>query len=96
MPNLKAHLFVCTSCTFKKADGTTSEPSEAESFRKVIKEKVKETCDKSIARVTGVRCLGECEHGIATVLYPVAEWNTQLRPDDALLMAEKVLKLAKV
>ncbi len=87
---LKAHLFVCTSCTYRKPDQTDSLPDEAAILRKNIKNKAIETHGRGVVRVSSVLCLGECEHGIATVLYPTGEWNLGVRPEDEEKLLSKI------
>ena len=82
MTELKAHLFVCTSCTFTLADGLESSPEEAYRMRKNLKSRARELFSKNEVRVTAVTCLGECERGIAAVMYPRGEWFLGLRPSD--------------
>ena len=82
MKDLKAHLFVCTSCTYKKANGEESDASEAAVLRKNLKQRAREVYSKNEVRVSSTQCLGECEHGIAAVLYPKGEWMVNLRPSD--------------
>jgi predicted metal-binding protein len=91
--NLKAHLFVCTSCTYKKADQTDSLPETAAQLRKNIKNKAIELHGRGVVRVSSVECLGECEHGIATVLYPRGEWNLCVRPEDEEKLLTKIDEL---
>jgi predicted metal-binding protein len=93
--NLKAHLFICSSCTYKKADQSDSLPGEAELLRKRIKSYVKENIPAGMAQVTGVRCLSECDHGIATVLYPSNEWNLCVKPDDYENLVQKIKALVE-
>lgn len=87
---LKAHLFVCTSCTYKKTDQTDSLPEAAATLRKNLKNKAIEAHGRGVVRVSSVGCLGECEHGIATVLYPTGEWNLGVRPEDEAKLLSKI------
>lgn len=82
MSELKAHLFVCTSCTYNRPDGTESSPEEAYKMRKNLKNRAREQFSKKEVRVSASTCLGECDHGIAAVLYPKGDWILGLRPDD--------------
>lgn len=79
---LKAHLFVCTSCSYRKHDGTDSDPEEAYLLRKNLKQRAKEHFSNKEVRVSSVKCLGECDRGIAAVLYPKGEWLLSLTPQD--------------
>ena len=82
MSELKAHLFICTSCTYNRPDGVESSPEEAYKMRKNLKTRVRELFSKKEVRVSASTCLGECEHGIAAVMYPKGEWTLGLRPAD--------------
>ncbi len=90
MSKLKAHLFVCTSCTYKRPDGTESSPEEAVALRKNLKNRAREHYSKNEVRVSASTCLGECDFGIASVLYPKGEWNLRLRAKDEDQMFEKL------
>ena len=90
---IKAHLFMCTSCTYKKPDLTESTPDDAYNLRKAVKSQAYERFGKQNVRVSAVKCLGECEHGIATVLYPSGEWNLGVRPEDADILLQKIEQL---
>jgi predicted metal-binding protein len=87
---LKAHLFVCTSCTYDKPDGTESSPEEAVALRKNLKNRARECFSKKEVRVSASTCLGECDFGIASVLYPKGEWNLRLRLNDEEKMFQKL------
>ena len=82
MSELKAHLFICTSCTYNCPDGTESSPEEAYKMRKNLKTRARELYSKNEVRVSASTCLGECERGIAAVMYPKGKWSLGLRPSD--------------
>ncbi len=82
MKSLKAHLLICVSCTYKCKNGKDSDPDEAAKLRNNLKKRVKESFSKDEVRVTAVKCLGECDNGIASVLYPKGQWTLDLRPED--------------
>lgn len=94
----KAHFFVCTSCTYAGKNGQESSQEEAIRLRKALKERAKKRWPEGEVRVTAVKCLGECEHGIATVLYPMGQWRLNIRPDDEdklfTFIAEQVDRLS--
>lgn len=94
MSKLKAHLFVCTSCTYKRPDGSESSPEEAVALRKNLKNRARECYSKGEVRVSASTCLGECDFGIASVLYPKGEWNLGLRPNDENQLFEKLTEEA--
>jgi predicted metal-binding protein len=87
---IKAHLFICTSCTYKCPDGSESSPEEAIKLRKNLKNRAKELFSKQEVRVSAVHCLGECDHGIASVLYPSGTWTLNLRSEDENKMFKKL------
>jgi len=78
----KLHYFVCESCSYNEGDGTQCPAGTAKAFRKSLKEKAKNHFFKSEIRVNGSACLGQCEHGIASILYPKGELKNNLRPGD--------------
>lgn len=90
MNDLKAHLFVCTSCTYNNPDGSESSPEEAITLRRNLKNRVRECFSKGEVRVSATTCLGECDFGIASVLYPKGEWNLRLRLSDEEKMFQKI------
>lgn len=90
MEKLKAHLFICTSCTYKKDNGQESSPEEAIILRKNLKNRARELYPKNEVKVSASTCLGTCEFGISSVLYPKGEWNLGLRPDMEDEMLEKI------
>ena len=57
MTELKAHLFVCTSCTYILPNGLESSPEEAHKMRKNLKSRARELFSKKEVRVTAVTCL---------------------------------------
>ncbi len=87
-PSLKAHLFICTSCTYKDQNGTESNPEIAMNLRKEVKNQAVAKHGKQNVRVSSVGCLGTCDHGISAVLYPHNEWHLGLRPEDAPKLIE--------
>lgn len=87
---LKAHLFVCTSCTYNQPNGSESDPAIAADLRKSIKTEAYEKFGKDRVRVSAVGCLGQCSDGIATVLYPQGEWLLNVRPEDKAKLIKKI------
>jgi predicted metal-binding protein len=88
LPSLKAHLFICTSCQFKTNGEELSDAELAVNFRSTVKKMATEKWGKQNVRVSAVKCLGECERGIASVLYPKKEWRCSLRPGDEASMID--------
>jgi predicted metal-binding protein len=87
---LKAHLFVCTSCTYTLPDKNTSLPEEAVILRKNLKERAKLEFGPQNVRVSAVKCLGECKKGIAAVCYPSGQWITGIRASDEEIIYQKL------
>jgi predicted metal-binding protein len=77
----KVHAFICTSCIYRKKDGTLSSSDQAQEFRKNVKAMAKERWGKDV-RVSGVGCLGNCEEGISSVIYPQGTLLIHNRPGD--------------
>lgn len=82
-PNLKCHLFICTSCTYIKTDGTESLPEEAKELRQSVKKEAVALYGRDNVRVSSVGCLGTCDHGISSVMYPQNEWRQNLKAESA-------------
>jgi predicted metal-binding protein len=78
----KLHYFVCETCSYCDENDVQCLSGTAKAFRKSLKEKAKGHFSKSEVRVNGSGCLGQCEHGIASVLYPRGEFRNNLRPGD--------------
>lgn len=51
-------------------------------MRKNLKNRARELFPKKEVRISASTCLGECERGIAAVIYPKGEWFFNLRPTD--------------
>lgn len=79
MSQLKKHLFICTKCTYKKADGSDSDPEEGASLRRSLKNRIRSSDHSARVQVTSSGCLGQCDFGISAVLYPEGQWLTGLR-----------------
>lgn len=67
----KAHLFICTNSPDRigKCGSKNSEQ---------LRQELKDRCKKEIGgdqiRINSAGCLGQCERGIAAVLYPSGQW----------------------
>lgn len=92
---LKAHLIICTSCTYQLLDQSTSSESEAFNLRKNLKNRCREKYSKELVKVSASTCLGKCEEGIAGVLYPEGKWFTNIRPTDEDQLFQEVERLIK-
>jgi predicted metal-binding protein len=88
MNQIKKHLFICTSCTYKNQSGDESSPEESVMLRRNLKNRIRESEYKQTVKVSAVTCLGECEHGIAAVLYPKGQWLLGSRPKDEQTLFE--------
>lgn len=82
MSDYKAHLFICTKCQYETEPGELCPEDTAKKFRKSVKDIAREKFDKCDVRINASGCLDRCQNGIASVLYPSGEWNTDLRPGD--------------
>lgn len=78
MPDLKAHVFVCTNV---KEGRVTCGPKGAAELRDNLKKLAKEKWQDDV-RINNAGCLGKCEDGIACVIYPKGEWLTHLNGTD--------------
>ena len=83
----KYHVFICESCQHETSDGL-SEPAFGKKMRKNISAMAKEMFPEGDVCISGSGCLGQCERGITSVIYPKGEWIFDLRPGDE----EKILK----
>lgn len=88
-PHYKAHLFICTHSRDKGE--SCGEKGSAD-----LRDTVKKACKKFPGtRVNAAGCLGQCERGIASVLYssdPVPpRWFLELKADDS----EKLIAVVK-
>lgn len=92
MKKLKAHLFICTNCTYKYNGNEESDNEEAKTLKKNLKKRLGESFPKDEVRVSSASCLSMCEHGIASVLYPQGRWNLSLRLKDEDALFEKVVE----
>ena len=93
MTTPKLHLFICTSCSYDDKNGKPCAPETAAQFRSNLKTMCKKEFAKDELRVNSSGCLGQCEDGIASVLYPHGEWNLNLRPGDETRLLERLREL---
>ncbi len=82
----KAHVFICTNSPDRtgKCGNLNSE---------LLKKKVKDQCKEKFGkevRVSSSGCLGKCEHGIATVIYPQNKWLLGLNSEEDFLLTTEV------
>lgn len=71
MPTPKVHLFICTNSPDKKGKCGYK---NADKLRSCIKDRAKEQDWGKSVRVNSSGCLGQCEYGIAAVIYPEGKW----------------------
>lgn len=76
---MKAHLFICTN-------GKDMQGKCGHKNSETLRKQLKETCSKQPwakeVRINAAGCLGQCENGIAAVLYPQGIWKTNLKETD--------------
>jgi len=84
----KAHLFICTNSPDKegKCGHKMAEKLQAE-----VKEHFRHVQNKQI-RINKSGCLGQCENGVAAVLYPENKWFLNLTDQDAKKLIAAVEK----
>lgn len=88
MPHKKAHLFICVN-------GGPDRPGTCANRGSVdLHGKVKELCKAQSwageVRINRSHCLGQCEKGIASVLYPQDHWMLNLTTTDSQLLFDAV------
>ena len=85
MKKYEAHVFICSTCRYapdpSKPEVKNPE-GECQALRKDLKEKYKKLYPNDPVRISSSSCLGQCEQGIAAVIYPQAEWHLNLRPEN--------------
>lgn len=76
---MKCHLFICTNSP-NKPNKCGSKNAE------LLRQKIKDTCKEKYSaesaseiRINSAGCLGQCERGIAAVLYPKDQWFYDLK-----------------
>ena len=87
----KYHVFVCESCQYETDNGS-SDPSLGKILRKNMSIKAKEMFPKGDVCVSGSGCLGQCENGISSVIYPKGQWIFDLRPGSEERILKELLK----
>lgn len=89
--DFKAHLFICTASPDNpgKCGGKGSER-----LRRDLKERCKREFGKNV-RINTAGCLGQCEFGIAAVMYPQGKWFLELDKKDDEKLFEAVKKAVR-
>lgn len=93
MEKYKAHLFICTNDR-----GPEGKMSCGRRGSQKLRDEVKALCrDKKLegVRVNNSGCLGPCERGISTVIYPQGEWKLDLTSDSAAVLVAALEKAVK-
>jgi (2Fe-2S) ferredoxin len=88
-PKLKAHVFICTNERQNKA---SCAQKGSISLREELKKECLNLFGKEV-RINESGCLGQCEKGIACVIYPDSKWLFFLKNDEE--SKEKILKIIK-
>ncbi len=73
---MKAHLFVCT---YTRESGESCGAKGSFGLVDRLKARLKGRFAKDQVRVNRSGCLGQCEKGIATVLYPEGKWRVDVQ-----------------
>ena len=82
----KKHLFVCQNQRETNNPLGCCHSKGAESVLNKLKALVKEQGLASQVRVNKAGCLGQCEFGVAAVVYPEGVWYENLDPEKAALI----------
>ncbi len=79
---LEAHLFICTN---RRENGECCASKGSFELREQVKRLAADPARgwKGRVRINASGCLDHCQEGIATVLYPQAEWKLHLTKDSA-------------
>jgi predicted metal-binding protein len=74
----KTHVFVCTNT---RQSGQSCGPQGGAALRDTLKARCKAHPDLKAVRINAAACLGQCERGVAAVIYPAGEWHLDLKPE---------------
>lgn len=85
----KTHVFICTNSPDKK--GKCGHEG-SEDLRRNLKDRCKDAFGKDAVRVNSAGCLGQCERGIAAVIYPEGRWLLDLKKNDEDAIFEEIRK----
>lgn len=83
----KTHLFVCTNAPDKP--GKCGSKGGAD-LRMALKDLAAKEPWAKECRVNAAGCLGQCESGIAAVIYPQGDWTLNLKSTDTDVMLKKL------
>ena len=89
----RQHVFICTNGKGETADPNAKKPrcgwKNSEQLRADLKAECAQRFGKNV-RINSAGCLGQCERGIAAVIYPQAEWFYELTNSDAQKFLGKI------
>lgn len=95
MKKYQAHLFICQKCTIAKAPEDDCQ-EKALNLCLEVKKKTKALYPKDSngpqVRVSKSGCLGQCEEGIAAVLYPSGKWFLNLTGDESEELVKAIVE----
>jgi (2Fe-2S) ferredoxin len=85
---LECHLFICTN---SKPNGKDCASKGSVELLEAVKSKAKENASwHGRVRVNRAGCLGQCEKGIASVMYPKSQWRLELNKEAAATLLEDI------
>lgn len=87
----KCHLFVCTN---RRNEGEDCASKGAEKLRDQIKKMAKTEFGNKV-RINASGCLGQCEKGVAAVLYPSQTWFFQVDTGDESAILDTIRQCLK-
>jgi (2Fe-2S) ferredoxin len=87
MEKLKAHLFICTNSPDKVGRCGNK---NSEQMRRSLKERCQAEAWGKNVRINSSGCLGQCEQGIAAVIYPQETWFLNLKDSDENFLFQAV------
>ena len=70
-PKIALHLFVCTN---QKKTGDGCAPRGGGELKTILKRAARDRGWEDQVRINVAGCLGQCERGVAVVLYPEGKW----------------------
>ena len=92
MDTPKTHVFICTNGPDR--DGKCGSKG-AEKLRQAVKTQLSAEFAPGELRVNGAGCLGQCEQGIACVIYPQQNWTLNLKSEDSEFLVQKIKTFLK-
>jgi predicted metal-binding protein len=83
----KTHVFICTAAPDKPGKCGNK---GSEGLRKNLKERCQNEDWGNSVRINSAGCLGHCEKGISTVIYPEGLWDFHQTPESENSLFEKI------